>query len=140
MSPSMHVLLVEDEPLTGLVTARALRQLAEVDRVSLVLDGQDAFERLRSGVITPERLVILTDLSMPRMSGLELVAAIATLPAPRANPVAVLTTFDDPAQRRAALALHVAGYFVKRASRGHLDAMFSWLRAYAATLPARVRA
>lgn len=55
------------------------------------------------------------------MSGLELVAAIATLPALRANPVAVLTTFDDPAQRRAALALHVAGYFVKRASRGHLD-------------------
>lgn len=136
----MHVLLVEDEPLIGLITARALRQLEVVDRVSLAVDGQDAFERLRSGVIAPARLVILTDLSMPRMSGFELVAAIATLPALRGNPVAVLTTSDDPVDRKAALALHVAGYFVKRASRGHLDAMLTWLRAYGATLPARVRA
>lgn len=135
----MHVLLVEDDSLTALVTARALRQLPTVDRVSVAVDGQDAFDRLRSGAITPDRLVILTDLSMPRMSGLELVAAIATLPALRDNPVAVLTTSNDPADRKAAAALHVAGYFMKSAGRGYLDAMLSWLGGYGATLPKRAR-
>lgn len=130
----MHVLLVEDDPLTALVTARALRQVPAVATVTIAIDGQDAFDRLRSGAIGPERLVILTDLSMPRMSGLELVAAIATLPELRGQPVAVLTTSNDPADRAAALALHVAGYFVKSAGRGYLDAMLAWLRTYGASL------
>lgn len=131
----MHVLLVEDDPLIAMMTARALRQQAVVRRVSVAIDGQDAFDRLASGAITPDRLVILTDLSMPRMSGLDLVAAVATLPAFRSNPVAVLTTSNSPADRAAAVALHVAGYFVKSAGRGYLDAMLAWLHAYGLTLP-----
>jgi CheY-like chemotaxis protein len=131
----MHVLLVEDDPLTSLMTAHALRRQLGVRRVSVAVDGQDAFDRLASGAITPERLVILTDLSMPRMSGLDLVAAIASLPAFRSSPVAVLTTSNSPSDRAAAVALHVAGYFVKSAGRGYLDAMLGWLRAYGLTLP-----
>ncbi len=134
MADWVHVLLVEDEPLVALVTAQALRQVPAVAEVTIAVDGEDALTLLRSGAVRPEHLVILTDLSMPRMSGLELVAAVKQIPALRGKPIAVLTTSTDPADREAALALHVAAYFDKGGGRSYLEALVSWLRGYAATL------
>lgn len=134
MADWVHVLLVEDEPLVALITAQALRQIPAVAEVIIAVDGEDALTMLRSGAVRPEHLVILTDLSMPRMSGLELVAAINKIPALRGKPIAVLTTSTDPADREAALALHVAAYFDKGGGRRYLEALVSWLRGYVATL------
>lgn len=127
MSGPVHVLLVEDEPLTALVTASALRELPGVDKVTIAVDGADALDRLRSGAIAHDRLVILTDLNMPRMTGLELLDEIEKIPSLRGKPIAVMSTSNDPADREAAFSHRVAAYFVKT-GRGYLDSVRAWLR------------
>lgn len=132
MYPSFDVLLVEDEPLTALVTAKALRKLSSVHEITLAVDGADALRRLRSGEVPSDHLVILTDLSMPRMNGLELTAAVHEMPGMEHTPVAILTSSTDPADRAAAHALH-ADFFIKR-GRVYLEAVVDWLRCYAMSL------
>jgi CheY-like chemotaxis protein len=126
MDTPVHILLVEDEPLTALVTASALRELPDVGKVTIAVDGADALDRLRSGAIAHDRLVILTDLEMPRMNGLELLEAIEQIPELRDSTVAVMTTSTDPADREAALSHRVAAFFVKT-GRGYLDSLRAWL-------------
>lgn len=130
-----HVLLVEDDPLTALLSARALRPLAAVESVTVAVDGLDALALLTGDRLAAADLIIVTDLSMPRMTGLELIAVLAALPQRRAAAIAVLTTSADPADRAAAIALGVDAYFVKRLGRGYLDAMTTWLTDHISGLP-----
>jgi CheY-like chemotaxis protein len=132
-----HVLLVEDDPLTVFNTERSLRASADVGDITVAADGRDALERLRSGVFAGERLVVLTDLSMPRMSGLELVAAMREEPALQKLPVVIITRSTDEADRRAARALKVAGYIVKGDGGRHVSQMLAWLHGYGATSTTR---
>jgi CheY-like chemotaxis protein len=132
MSPPAHVLLVEDDPLTVFNTTRALRASRDVLSITAAVDGRDALDRLRSGAFAGQRLVVLTDLSMPRMSGLELVAAMRDEPTLRDLPVVILTNSYDDADRRAARALNVDHYILKTASCRHLRRVAAWLRDYCA--------
>lgn len=127
---STHVLIVEDDPLTAFMTARTLRMSDRVSSVTIAIDGRDAFELLRSGTLPSGMLLVVTDLSMPRMSGLELAAALRADPALRDQPVVVLSTSGEPADRAAAAALGVAGYFVKSHGLPHLDELLGWLQVF----------
>lgn len=129
-----HVLLVEDDPVTALVTARALRELPGVGKVTIAVDGAEALSMLRGGAIAHDQVVILTDVDMPRMSGLELVEELEKIPSLRDQPVAVMTTSTDPAIRERALAHRVGAYFVKT-GRGYLDALRAWMRNLGALEP-----
>jgi CheY-like chemotaxis protein len=121
VSRTIHVLLVEDDPLTAFNTKRSLRRRPEITSITVAVDGREALDLLRGGTLAGDGLVVLTDLSMPRMSGLELAAAIRADPALQDLPIVVLTTSADDADRAAALALHVAGYFVRSAAVSDLD-------------------
>lgn len=132
MSPPTHVLLVEDDPLTVFNTTRSLRTSADVLSITVAVDGRDALDRLRSGDLAGERVVVLTDLSMPRMSGLELVSAMREEPTLRELPVIIVTNSSDEADREAARELDVADYIVKTAGTHHFDRMLAWLRDYCA--------
>ena len=65
------ILLVDDEPLIRRLTARALAE-ADYD-VLEAADGDEALEVLRSGAPVD---VVISDVMMPRMSGLELAAHV----------------------------------------------------------------
>ena len=67
-SPRCTILLVDDEPLIRRLTARALAD--EDYDVLEAADGQDALERLRLGATVD---IVVSDVMMPRMTGLELV-------------------------------------------------------------------
>jgi CheY-like chemotaxis protein len=107
------VLLVEDDDLDVMNARRVLGKDPAVSRLLVAHDGVEALELLRSGQVRLAQLVILADLRMPRMSGLELVAELRRTPALHRIPVVVLTTSADDGDRATAYAHNVAGYLLK---------------------------
>jgi two-component system chemotaxis response regulator CheY len=72
-------------------------------------DGQEALEVLNEHWVD----IILTDLNMPRMNGLELVQALKTADATRHIPVVLITTEGSEPRIQEAYALGIAGYIQK---------------------------
>jgi CheY-like chemotaxis protein len=68
---------------------------------------------LRSGQIPTERRVVLLDLNMPRMNGIEFLREVRNDPALCSTAVVVLTTSKNEQDRINAYNLNVAGYLVK---------------------------
>lgn len=125
-----HLLLVEDDDLDVMNVHRALDRASEIASITVCRDGVEALARLRGGELAFERLVIVVDLRMPRMSGLELLRELRADPRLRRNPVVVLTTSDDPQDRDAAFELGAAGYFVKPAVPGRFRQIMDAMRSY----------
>jgi len=103
-----HVLLVEDSPvalalLTGIVRSFGLR-------VTDTVNGEEGLAAARRD--RPD--LILTDIEMPIMDGLEMIGKLRADPALQAIPILVLTTRDNEATRAAALALGVHGFLSKQ--------------------------
>lgn len=100
MSPDL--LLVEDNPLEAELTLRPLRELDGGLEIALARDGEEALDflfgrgafRSRSGA-SPPRLILL-DLKLPRVDGLEVLRAVRTNTRTTTVPVVVLTASDDP--------------------------------------------
>jgi len=92
------ILLVEDNPADVKITQRALRDAASPVELLVVRDGQEAVEYLlRQGAYAgqpdwrrPD--LILLDLNLPRLNGLQVLERIRATPSLRATPVVVLTT------------------------------------------------
>jgi len=94
----IHLLLVEDDDLDVMNVHRALSQAPEIASITVARDGIEALRLLRAGELPLERLVILLDLRMPRMSGLDLLKELRSDPRLRRVPSVILTTSDDPVQ------------------------------------------
>lgn len=116
---AVHLLFVDDDPLAEMTLRRAFRRL-EVDDGPLTIahDGLEALELLRDPFFRVDRCVILLDLNMPRMDGLELLRELRADPVLALVPVVVMTTSDDPRDLAAAYAGGASSYFVKPVSFG----------------------
>lgn len=101
---SKHILLVEDNPDDVTLTLRALRKSRIANEVVVARDGVEALEYLecrgnyasRSPVM-PQ--IILMDLKMPRMDGLEFLQRLRSDESTRLLPVVVLTTSNEDRDR-----------------------------------------
>ena len=125
-----HLLLVEDDDLDVMNVHRALGQAAEIASISVCRDGVEAMKLLRAGKLILERLVIVLDLRMPRMSGLEVLRELRADATLKRIPAVILTTSDDPHDRDAAFTLGAAGYFVKPAAPGRFRQIMDAMRSY----------
>lgn len=115
----MHqILLAEDSQFSVRDLTRKLRAWSEPYRLTVVRDGQAAIDMLDPAAPTrmrpPPDLVIL-DLKMPRVDGLEVLGYIRETPELRDLPVVVLTTSDSPFDMDLADVLQVNDYLVKGA-------------------------
>jgi len=126
----IHLLLVEDDDLDVMNVHRSLAQAPEIASINVARDGIDALRLLRSGALPLERLVILLDLRMPGMSGLDVLKELRGDPRLKRVPSVVLTTSDDPTDRELAFGLGVAGYFIKPAAPGRFRHIMDALRSY----------
>ena len=73
----------------------------------------EALKMLRDESVPPDRRIILLDLNMPRMGGIEFLRELRADPALRSSSVIVLTTSDEDRDRVDAYNLNVAGYLLK---------------------------
>ena len=113
MEKSLNILLVEDDEVDVMNVKRAFDRNRIANPLYVASDGLEALAQLRSGNIPSERRLILLDLNMPRMSGIEFLRELRADPDLHATPVVVLTTSDDERDKVNAYDLNVAGYLLK---------------------------
>ena len=113
MEKSLNILLVEDDQVDVMNVKRAFERNKIVNPLFVAGDGLEALALLRSGKIPRERRLILLDLNMPRMNGIEFLRALRADEDLHLTPVVVLTTSDDERDKINAYDLNVAGYLLK---------------------------
>lgn len=117
MEPKLlHILLVDDDEVDVMNVQRAFKKNNIVNPLYVAGDGLEALAMLRGEgpmSIPNQRRIVLLDLNMPRMNGLEFLRALREDPDLRGLTVVVLTTSDDDRDKVEAFNLNVAGYILK---------------------------
>ena len=129
----MSVLLVEDDEVEATAVMRSFRNLKIDHTVVVAHDGVEALQRLRceNGYKRlPTPLVILLDLSMPRMGGHEFLQELRHDPSLHRTTVFVMTASTAEKDRALAYKNNVAGYIVKDGRGQNLAEVISMLRLY----------
>jgi CheY-like chemotaxis protein len=109
----LNILLVEDDQVDVMNVKRAFDRNHITNPLFVAGNGLEALEMLRGDKLPPERRIVLLDLNMPRMNGLEFLRVVRADEHLRALPVVVLTTSNDERDKIEAYQLNVAGYLLK---------------------------
>lgn len=109
----LHFLLVDDDDIDVMTVQRAFERSRITNPLHVANNGLQGLERLRDGSIASARRLVLLDLNMPRMNGIEFLRELRQDPQLRATPVVVLTTSDEERDKVEAYELGVAGYLLK---------------------------
>ena len=112
-TPLINILLVEDDEVDVMNVKRAFEKAHISNPLFVAGNGVEALEQLRSGAIPTHRRIVLLDLNMPRMNGIEFLRELRADPQLRATPVVVLTTSTIDRDKLDAYNLNIAGYLVK---------------------------
>jgi CheY-like chemotaxis protein len=108
----LHILLVDDDVVDVMNVQRAFQKVRFTNPVHVANNGIEALKMLREGAVGPRRLVLL-DLNMPRMNGIEFLRELRADPQLGLTSVVVLTTSNEERDKVEAYKLNVAGYIVK---------------------------
>lgn len=109
----INILLVDDDELDIMNVRRAFQKEKIDYPLFLAGDGLKALEVLRGGTIPRERRLVLLDINMPRMNGIEFLRELRADPELHATSVVVLTTSNEDRDKIEAYDLNVAGYLLK---------------------------
>lgn len=110
----ISLLLVEDDDIDAMYIMRDFKKRRIGNPFVRAVDGLDALEKLRAGEVS-KPYIILLDLQMPRMNGLEFLKEIRNDPELEHAVVFVLTTSKDEQDITSSYKSHIAGYFIKEA-------------------------
>ena len=108
------ILLVEDNPVDLDLTLRAFKRRNLANPILVARDGQEALDwipRWEAGELLP--LVILLDVKLPRVDGLEVLRRLREHPVSRNLPVVMLTSSSQDRDVQAAYQHHANSYIVK---------------------------
>lgn len=106
------VLLVEDDNIDAMTVKRALRDIEAKVSLSRAINGEEALEYLRNTENELPRIILL-DLNMPKMNGIEFLEIVKTDEQLRRIPVIVFTTSKEEYDVIKSFELSVAGYIIK---------------------------
>ena len=112
------VLLVEDNEVDVMGVQRAFRQSSLTNPIIVAANGLEALTMLRSGEISRKPHLILLDLNMPKMNGIEFLQEVRGDRQLKKSVIFVLTTSNAQEDKEKAYNHNVAGYIVKGRSAG----------------------
>ena len=119
MTQEMDILLIEDNPEDVEITLRAFRKHHLANKIHVVRDGEEALEclfsteRYAEGSSCQNIRLILLDLKLPKVDGLEILQKVKSDPRTRHIPVVVLTSSREEADLAKSYNYGVNSYVVK---------------------------
>lgn len=124
------IVLVDDDPDDQDLVSNLLHEFSPESVIKSLNNGEELLQALQQWAVLPT--LILLDLNMPRMNGLEALERIRTEERYRALPIIILTTSENPQHRQRAKELQANGYTIKPATindfnRLILDIKQQWL-------------
>jgi CheY-like chemotaxis protein len=130
---TVTILLVDDDKVDRMAVRRSFKALKIANPIIEATDGVEALQRLRGEAgfePVPSPCLILLDLNMPRMGGLEMLAVLRSDPALHRMIVFVMTTSAAEDDMMRAYDQNVAGYVVKQRIGQDFLAAVAMLEAY----------
>jgi CheY-like chemotaxis protein len=128
MKSSKPILLVEDDNVDAMTVRRALKDINVTNEIIHHLNGEDAVKYLMSKNKRP--CVILLDLNMPRMNGIDFLKIIKKNDELKQIPVIVLTTSQNERDKMESFEFSVAGYIIKSSDYKKFMESFKTLNLY----------
>jgi CheY-like chemotaxis protein len=110
---ALNILLVDDDEVDAITVQRAFANTQTPNRITIARNGLEGLALLRSGAFPPGRRLVLLDINMPKMTGIEFLREVRADPALKPLTVIVMTTSNEDRDRFDAYRLNVAGYIVK---------------------------
>jgi two-component system response regulator len=132
---SLQILLAEDNPTDAELTVRALRKGGVAGEIIWVQDGEEALQFMQRTGKHAQRAagnpsLVLLDLKMPKVNGLEVLARLKADPATRAVPVVIMTSSDHENDMTRSYELSANSYIVKPVDFGKFTEQVSRLGQY----------
>ncbi|MBS1229170.1 MAG: two-component system sensor histidine kinase/response regulator [Proteobacteria bacterium] len=112
----MSTIMLVDDSATILLTISSILDKAGYE-VEKAADAEDALKKFDAGVKID---LLITDLNMPGMNGIELIRTVRQLPAYKYVPILFLTTESHQSKRQEAKAAGASGWIVKPATADEL--------------------
>jgi len=128
-----RVILIEDDDVDVEAIKRAFKRAGLKNRLVVCRDGADGMKTLR-GMATredkEEGMIVLLDINLPKMGGLELLSEVRKDPDLKGSVVFALSTSNAQTDRNGAYDLNVAGYLVKSRLGKDLNGLTNLLSDY----------
>lgn len=136
------IFLIEDNPMDVDLTRRAFARHKLASHMEVARDGEEALQwiaRWDEGL--PQPVVILLDLKLPKVPGLEVLRIFKSHPVYKSIPIVVLTTSKEDADVQSAYGLGVNSYIIKPVDFEKFMEVASYIEMYWAVLnkPSSVR-
>ncbi len=110
---TLNILLVDDDQVDVMNVRRAFKKNNITNPMWVSSNGLEALEMLRGGAFPKSQRLVLLDLNMPKMNGIEFLRELRADPNLAQTSVVVLTTSKDERDKVDAYNLNVAGYLLK---------------------------
>lgn len=107
----MNILLIEDDHIEIMKLQRTVAKLGLNHKITEARNGEEALEILRSGKPLPD--IVLLDLNMPRMSGMEFLKILKADEVLQYLPTIILTTSENRVDLVGCYQIGIAGYIIK---------------------------
>ncbi|GCD78344.1 two-component system response regulator [Thermaurantimonas aggregans] len=131
MDNLMTILLVEDDEVDVMNVKRAFKKNHIQNPLLVAGNGIEALEILRSkNLDVPRPKIVLLDLNMPKMGGIEFLKELRKDPELASTSVFVMTTSNEDSDKVEAYNLNVAGYILKPLSMERFIEAVSTLKSY----------
>lgn len=109
----INILLVDDDEVDVMTVKRAFARANISNPIFVATNGIEALEMLRKDAIPARRRLVLLDINMPKMNGIEFLREVRADPDLQHVTVVALTTSNADRDRVEAYKMNVAGYLLK---------------------------